>query len=67
MRKGIEDYDRRHGWRGPLTNTNTNKNWEKKLKNYKLDPTLNWQIAEIVEIKDSEAKKLKFIKIKIFT
>ena len=56
LRKGIEDYDRRHGWRGPLTNTNTNKNWEKKLKNYKLDPTLNWQIAEIVEIKDSEVK-----------
>ena len=28
----------------------------KKLKNYKLDPTLNWQIAEIVEIKDSEVK-----------
>ena len=20
LRKGIEDYDRRHGWRGPITN-----------------------------------------------
>ena len=33
LRKGIEDYDRRHGWRGPITNKIKNKNWEKKIKN----------------------------------
>ena len=26
LRKGIEDYDKRHGWRGPLTNKIKNKN-----------------------------------------
>ena len=29
LRKGIEEYDKRHGWRGPITNKFKNKNWEK--------------------------------------
>ena len=32
LRKGIEQYDRRHGWRGPITNKLKDKNWEKKNK-----------------------------------
>ena len=31
LRKGIEQYDRRHGWRGPITNSISNKNWKTKL------------------------------------
>ena len=31
LRKGIEQYDRRHGWRGPITNKLKDKNWEKKI------------------------------------
>ena len=30
LRKGIEDYDKRRGWRGPITNKIKNKNWEKR-------------------------------------
>ncbi len=56
LRKGIEDYDRRHGWRGPISNKLKDKNWSKKLENIKLDPTLNWQIAEIIEINNNEIK-----------
>tara|TARA_B100001057_G_scaffold477079_1_gene545866 strand:+ start:176 stop:2539 length:2364 start_codon:yes stop_codon:yes gene_type:complete len=52
LRKGIEAYDRRHGWRGPITNKIKNKNWEKKVGQYKLDPTLNWQLAEIISLND---------------
>ena len=37
LRKGIEDYDRRHGWRGPITNSIKNKNWKQTLENFKLD------------------------------
>ena len=47
LRKGIEDYDRRQGWRGPITNKFKNKNWQKKILQNKLDPTLNWHLAEI--------------------
>ena len=30
------------------------KNWKKDLKNIKLDPTLKWKIAEIIEINESD-------------
>jgi penicillin-binding protein 1A len=56
LRKGIEDYDRRHGWRGPITNKIKNKNWEKKIKNYKLDPTLRWKFVEIIELNNLQIK-----------
>jgi penicillin-binding protein 1A len=50
LRKGIEDYDRRKGWRGSITNKIKNKNWKKTVSQYKLDPTLNWQFAEITSL-----------------
>ena len=56
LRKGIEEYDRRHGWRGPIANKLKNKNWENILSQYKLDPTLNWKTAEIQSINDTEVK-----------
>ena len=54
LRKGIEEYDRRRGWRGPITNKFKNKNWEKTISKYKLDPTLNWHIAEIVSLNSNQ-------------
>ena len=64
LRYGIESYDRRHGWRGPITNKIKDSNWREKIKSYKLDPTLNWEKAEIVEINDNgiNFKTLKNIK-----
>ncbi|MDA9624886.1 PBP1A family penicillin-binding protein [Candidatus Pelagibacter bacterium] len=53
LRNGIESYDKRHGWRGPITNRLKNINWKKKLKNLKIDPTLNWVIAEILQINEN--------------
>tara|TARA_B100001248_G_scaffold253421_1_gene230667 strand:- start:8357 stop:10699 length:2343 start_codon:yes stop_codon:yes gene_type:complete len=49
LRKGIEEYDRRHGWRGPITNKNKDTNWKNRINELKLDPTLNWEIAEIID------------------
>ena len=54
LRKGIEEYDRRRGWRGPITNKVKNKNWEKLISNLKLDPTLNWDIAEITSLSENK-------------
>ena len=56
LRNGIEKYDKRHGWRGPITNKIKNKNWKKKLENLKLDPTLNWKFAEIISVTNNEIK-----------
>ena len=50
LRKGIEQYDKRHGWRGPITNKFKNKNWKNKIDSLKLDPTLKWDFAEITDI-----------------
>ena len=54
LRSGIESYDRRHGWRGAVLNTQINKNWKEIIKEKKLDSSLNWNFAEIITVKDSE-------------
>ena len=61
LRSGIESYDKRRGWRGPITNIFENKNWENKIKNIKLDKTLKWEIAQVTNVQDnvSEIKLLK--------
>ena len=56
LRKGIEDYDRRRGWRGPITNKIKNKNWKQTIAQYKLDPTLNWDLAEVINLSKNEIK-----------
>jgi penicillin-binding protein 1A len=54
LRSGIESYDRRHGWRGPILNTKSEINWEEKLKGKKIDSSLKWNFAEITNVKNSE-------------
>ena len=54
LRKGIEEYDRRHGWRGPIANKIEDKNWQNKLDKFKLDPTLKWEFAEIINLNNIE-------------
>ena len=56
LRKGIEDYDHRRGWRGPIANKIRDKNWQDKISQYKLDPTLNWNLAEIISLENNEIK-----------
>ena len=52
LRKGIQEYDRRQGWRGPITNKIKNKNWEKKVSQFKIDPTLKWELAEVTSLSE---------------
>jgi penicillin-binding protein 1A len=54
LRSGIESYDRRHGWRGPILNTKLKKNWQNILKEKKIDSSLKWNFAEIINVKESE-------------
>jgi penicillin-binding protein 1A len=56
LRKGIEEYDKRHGWRGPITNKVKDSNWKNKIEKFKLDPTLNWNFAEITDLNNSQIK-----------
>jgi penicillin-binding protein 1A len=53
LRSGIESYDRRHGWRGAISNTRLEKNWQEKLNEKKTDSSLKWNFAEILNVKDT--------------
>ena len=55
LRKGLEQYDRRRGWRGPLINKKISKNWNKNLDKFKLEKSLEWEIAIIKKINKFEA------------
>ena len=48
LREGIESFDRRHGWRGVITNKIQNKNWEKKLDEKKLTQLLNGSMQKFI-------------------
>ena len=56
LRKGIEDYDKRRGWRGPITNKVKDKKWKNKVEKIKLDPTLNWSLAEVIDLDNSKIR-----------
>ena len=51
LREGIEKYDRRKGWRGPIQNIDLSiKEWSDKIKLKKLEKTLDWKIARVTKI-----------------
>ena len=50
LRKGLESYDRRKGWRGPLTNKKKSENWKKDLDKFKLEKSIGWNIAIVKKI-----------------
>tara|TARA_Y100000590_G_scaffold368899_1_gene429770 strand:- start:105 stop:2462 length:2358 start_codon:yes stop_codon:yes gene_type:complete len=49
LRKGLEDYDRRHGWRGSLTNV-SESNWLKDVKELRIDKSLKWKLAKVTQV-----------------
>ena len=53
LRSGIENYDKRKGWRGPLKNINlSNQNWKSQIKN-NLEKKIGWEIARVVKEDDN--------------
>ena len=56
LRNGIENYDKRNGWRGPIKNISIiNKKWKNSIKN-DLEKKINWEIARITKIESSKIK-----------
>ncbi len=49
LRKGLLEYDKRKGWRGPLDNRK-DKNWHKNLDKFNLEKIIGWQIAIVKRI-----------------
>jgi penicillin-binding protein 1A len=50
LRDGLVAYDKRKGWRGPLTNKTYVKNWSDNLEKYDLESSINWKIAIVKKI-----------------
>ena len=43
-------YDKRKGWRGPILNSKESNNWSDKLDKYRLEKSINWNLAIIKKI-----------------
>jgi len=69
LREGLEEYDKRHGWRGPITNLNF-VDWQKDIKEFIPDESLNWKLAKVVDVNqlslkiETENKEVGFIDFK---
>ncbi len=66
LRGGLEAYDKRHGWRGPLTNIKKEK-WKKDIIKFIPDKSLDWKVAKVIEINklkitiETEDKEIGYI------
>ena len=50
LRKGLQEFDRRKGWRGPISNIKKYKNWRKDLSKFHLEKSLGWELAIVKRI-----------------
>ena len=56
LRDGLIEYDKRKGWRGPLTNKNFNKNWPQNLDKHRLENSIKWKIAIVKKLNQFSAE-----------
>ena len=50
LRKGLIEFDKKKGWRGPLKNVEYNSSWSKNLKEYKLEKSIEWKLSIVKKI-----------------
>ena len=50
LRKGLQDFDKRKGWRGPISNKKKYKDWRSEIKKINLEKSLGWEIAVVNRI-----------------
>jgi penicillin-binding protein 1A len=60
LREGLIDYDRRHGWRGPVAHFDTMDDWRKRLGALEPPPgAAPWRQAAVLEV-DATVARLGF-------
>ena len=68
LRSGLISYDKRKGWRGPISNNKNFNNWTKGLDKLRLEKSINWDLAIVKRIEkfsveiEIEKKDKGFIK-----
>ena len=55
LREGLEEYDRRHGWRGAIVNLDI-ADWQNNIKEFIPDKSLNWRVAKVIKINKLNVK-----------
>jgi len=50
LRAGLINYDKRKGWRGPLTRKKNLINWTDGMDKFRLEKSINWDLAIIKKI-----------------
>ena len=56
LRDGLVSYDKRKGWRGPLSNKEFKEGWSKNLDKFKLEKSINWKLAIVKKINKFSAE-----------
>ena len=57
LRQGLEDYDRRHGYRGPVGRIELDDNWQAKLDTFPLpEGVTDWQLAVVTVLEKRQAQ-----------
>tara|TARA_Y100000590_G_scaffold120962_1_gene138500 strand:- start:540 stop:2897 length:2358 start_codon:yes stop_codon:yes gene_type:complete len=55
LRDGLQTYDKRHGWRGPIANI-VDKNWFNYVNEKTIDKSLNWKLAKVIRLEKLSAQ-----------
>ncbi len=50
LREGLIKYDKRKGWRGPLTNIKYSSNWNDNLNKFYIEKSIGWNLAIVKKI-----------------
>ncbi len=56
LREGLLEYDKRKGWRGPLTQKNYSMKWSEELDKFKLEKSIKWELAIIKKVNKFSAE-----------
>ncbi|WP_415294577.1 penicillin-binding protein 1A [Candidatus Pelagibacter sp. Uisw_113] len=68
LRRGLIEYDKRKGWRGALTNIKKLEKWNQEVDKFRLEKSIDWDLAIIKKIDkfsiviETEYKKKGIIK-----
>ena len=56
LREGLVAYDRRHGWRGPVSTLDSKRPWQEQLPDVAVPPGAgDWQLAAVLEVSAKQA------------
>jgi penicillin-binding protein 1A len=56
LRDGLVSYDKRKGWRGPLLRDKKLNNWKNSLDKFRLENSINWNLAIVKKINKFSVK-----------